>query len=263
MRALTGIKTMKRLSVVGAVLVIVGAMQASAAAAPVQVDFNVAGFGPTAGTTSSFTKDTNVFGDVDLTFTSMNASLQQANLLYWDAFDGGGFADGFGVMGSGSYEDDEVEGDERLGLSFSRGVNLLGFNLTDFFNEQAPSFQTCAPQGTPNCYREVGFFMVQFGNGTTSGWLDMLAYADSTLTTNGVCSIAMNFDNVTGLLFRAPGQIENPNFAPGFMERHEFSLAGVRIDEQSIPAPEPATMSLVALGLAGVAASRRRRENRP
>jgi hypothetical protein len=250
---------MKRLSMGGAVLAIVGAMAVSAAAAPVQIDFNVAGFGPTAGTTSSFSKDTNVFGDVDMTFTSMNSSLQQANLLYWDAGDGNGFADGFGVMGSGSYEDDEVEGDERLGLTFSRGVNLLGFNLTDFFNEQTPNLNLCAPQGTANCYREIGFFMVQFGDGTSSGWMDMLAYADSTLTGNGVFSIAMNFDNVTGLLFRAPGQVPNNSLQAPFVERHEFSLAGVRIDETSVPVPEPATMTLVALGLSGIVASRRRR----
>lgn len=251
---------MKRLSMVGAVMAIVGAMQSPAAAAPVQIDFNVAGFGPAAGTTSQFTNDTNVFGDVDLTFTSMNSSLQQANLLYWDAGDGSGYADGFGVMGSGSYEDDEIEGDERLSLTFSRAVNLLGFNLTDFFHEQTPSFELCAAQGgTPNCYREVGYFMVQFGNGTSSGWMDMLAYANSDLTGNGTFSIAMNFNNVTGLLFRAPGEVPNANFLSPFVERHEFSLAGVRIDENPIPAPEPASMTLLALGLSGIAVARRKR----
>lgn len=249
---------MKRLCMVGAVLAIVGAMQSSAAAAPVQIDFNVAGFGPTPGTTSSFTKDTNVFGDVDLTFTSMNSSLQQAYQLYWDANDGGGYADGFGVMGSGSYENDEIEGDEVLGVSFSRAVTLLGINLTDFFNEQTPTYQLCG-QNTANCYREQGEFMVLFADGTTSGWLSMLAHADSTLAGNGLYSISMNFTNVIGLLFRADGEVPNASFDSPFVERHEFSLAGLRIDENPIPAPEPGTMMLVGLGLSGVAASRRKR----
>ena len=78
---------------------------------------------------------------------------------------------------------------------------------------------------------------------------------------NSVFSIAMDFDNVTGLLFKAAGQAPNANMFSPFVERHEFSLAGIRIDEQPIPAPEPGTMMLVGLGLSGVAASRRRRNN--
>jgi hypothetical protein len=161
-------------------------------------------------------------------------------------------------MGSGSYEDDEVEGDERLGLTFSRGVNLLGVNLTDFFHEQTPSFELCG-QNLPNCYRERGEFLVQFGDGTTSGWLSILAHADAMLSGNGAFAIAMDFDNVTGLLFKAAGQVPNDNMFAPFLERHELSLAGVRIDDQPIPAPEPGTMMLVGLGLSGLAASRRRR----
>ena len=71
----------------------------------------------------------------------------------------------------------------------------------------------------------------------------------------------MNFSNVKGLLFRAPGEVVNNNFQSPFVERHEFSLAGIRIDENPIPAPEPATMVLVGLGLSGIAASRRKRSN--
>ena len=35
-----------------------------------------------------------------------------------------------------SYAQDEIEGDEILRLSFSTPLNLLGFNVTDFFEER-------------------------------------------------------------------------------------------------------------------------------
>jgi hypothetical protein len=113
-----------------------------------------------------------------------------------------------------TYSGDEIEGDERLALRFSQAVNLLGFNLTDFFYESEPNTVDCTGAIT-ECYIERGYFQVEFGDGTLSSWLQFDAFSTSTRSTNGIFDIAMDFDNVVGLLFRAPGETPNA-FGPGF-----------------------------------------------
>jgi hypothetical protein len=232
------------------VLTTLASLVTVASAAPVQIDFNVAGFGPAPNTVQSFTKD-NVVDDVDFTWEALDEMLLPADKLYWDADDGLGHADGFGVVGSG-YADDEVEGNERLGLKFSRALTLLGFNLTDLFNEREPSTSDCVPGNLDGCIRERGSYMVQFGDGTFSAWNEFQADADKVRSGNGEFAMAVNFENVVAMYFSAPGF--------DGVKWEDYSLAGVKVDAQPPQVPEPGTMVLVGTGL--VAAWVKRRRNR-
>ena len=165
----------------------------NAQAAPVQIDFNTAGFaGPLPGTVQTFTKtgvDLGGGGTVDLTFDALSLSggLTPSRLLYWDADDGNGlgYADGFGILreagvpiSNDSYAQDEIEGDEILRLSFSTPLNLLGFNVTDFFKEReggdfgAP-LAGCNIPGPFDCYLESGSYSIDGG----TNWVPFLAAA--------------------------------------------------------------------------------------
>jgi hypothetical protein len=134
--------------------------------------------------------------------------------LYWDS------TDGIGVRFD--YETDEIEGVERLAISFSTPIRLTEIMLTDLFNE--------------NGYLETGWYQV---NGGGQNWFsaDPSQLLDST---NGVKLLAL--DQVTTTLrFGAPGLVNGQN--------HEFSVARIRFDAPtSSPVPEPASGLLTAVG---------------
>jgi hypothetical protein len=155
-------------------------------------------------------------------------------------------------MGAG-HAGDEIEGPERLRLDFSKALHLLTFNVTDFFNEKEPSTDDCMP-GDPACYLERGSFMLLFGDGTSSGWNFFQALATSLRSTNGVQDIAVNMDNVVGMIFSAPGITTEG----GMTKYEELSVAGIKFNDSATPVPEPATMFLVGAGIAGILAKRRR-----
>jgi hypothetical protein len=130
--------------------------------------------------------------------------------LYWDS------TDGIGVRWD--YETDEIEGVERLVVSFSTPIHVSEVVLTDLFLE--------------NEYLETGWYQIDGGD-----VVGFEAEADQLLgKTNGVKLLQIN-ELVSAIRFGAPGRVG--------AENHEFSVAQMRF---SAPVPEPSSGLLFGVG---------------
>ena len=163
-------------------------------------------------------------GGVQIT---LSTNLQDA-VLWWDE------KDGFGVTSPSSYEVDEIEGPEKLFVSFSRPVALAQFSVSDLFYEHG--------------YYEMGFYDVE-DQGTEQGFLATKG------VDNGERSVDVN-QNLSLISFSSLGRVE--------WQHHEFSLMGLNFDYQGgepypSAVPVPAAAWLFGSGLLGVAGLMRRR----
>lgn len=162
-------------------------------------------------------------GGVQIT---LSTNLQDA-VLWWDK------KDGFGVTSPSSYEADEIEGPEKLFVSFSKPVSLTQFSVSDLFYEHG--------------YYEMGFYDVE-DQGNKQGFLATKG------AVNGERSVDVN-QQLSLISFSSLGRVEWQN--------HEFSLMGLNFDYLGEPVsavPIPAAAWLFASGLAGLVSFSRQRK---
>jgi len=184
------------------------------------VDFTTATF---SGALNQPSFTAGVDGNI-ITLRALPSALPNGALLWWDRTDGLGVQYG--------YENDEIEGVERLRIAFSTPVNLSRVFITDLFNEG---------------YLERGAYRLNQGG----SWISFTALPEHTpANSNGELTLLIDPSVlVSSITFWAPGQL------PLLNQRHEFSVAGI---ETAAPVPIPGAMWLFGTGLLALVGLRRR-----
>jgi hypothetical protein len=155
--------------------------------------------------------------------------------------------DGIGIRHS--YENDEIEGSERLHLSFSTPQYLEKITFTDLFYESKN-------YGSGSFYEKGQY---SFDN---SNWVSFQADFSQQSGTNGELTLSFASNPIiTSVWFSAPGRQNWDNNYRGYLEDHEFSVAQIGVSSAAVdvsPTPEPSTMLLLGSGLVGLVGFRRK-----
>jgi hypothetical protein len=169
------------------------------------------------------------WGGLGIHFDSLSiasGSLAADGSLYWSA------DDGLGIQ-SASYEEDEIEGGERLRIRFDEPVLLERLLISDLFVET----------------------VTETGSYSLDGGATWISFSADGLDSNGEVAVTVQAE-ITSLLFSAAGKDGGGN--------HDFAIAGFDANRIAGPTgipqvPEPATGALMGASLLALALRARRR----
>lgn len=188
-----------------------------------QIDFRDQRFAAANRQTSFST----VMDGIAFTITAETASGGNAT-LWWDRKDGLGIRQ--------NYEKDEIEGTERLRLSFANTIGISEIYISDLFVERG--------------YSETGSYQIDNSPAVTFDALSLLGTDGNKRNGEHLITIDPVLP-ANEILFFAPGRINGQN--------HEFSLLG--FTDPPLANPEPAALAIFGVGLAGLVIMRRRRKS--